>query len=252
MWRSKTVLSDTARAVPACRHRVPSWRESKRRRSTRSCRRLSTTASTGTSSRGNGCLHQRGFGAYSQAGHRPLHGQHRGLCRMLRRSISSTVASAMHQASAFSRITTASASRRFSLSFLESAGRRWAGPGRGSPLPPPPARRGGRGRLRRHRTARLIGSAHAGKAGPPAAALSAVSWRSWRCMSVNTCLRSATACLVGQPSLIEGIGQGLGAWRHPAAPRHHLTAGQHVGQADLGQVGHDASSAGTTTCRSCR
>jgi len=39
---------------------------------------------------------------------------------MLMRSISAALASAMHQASAFSLISAASASRRFSVSFLES------------------------------------------------------------------------------------------------------------------------------------
>ena len=43
------------------------------------------------------------------------------LCRMLMRSISSTSPHATHQASAFSRISRASASRFFAVSFLESA-----------------------------------------------------------------------------------------------------------------------------------
>jgi hypothetical protein len=72
-------------------------------------------------------------------------------CRILMRSISSTLASATDQASALARISIASASRRFAESFFESFSPSIGFGDRGSPPQQPPARPAARDRPHRHR-----------------------------------------------------------------------------------------------------
>ena len=149
--RSRT--ADSARAAPPSRRRVPSWRGSRRPRSACGARRRRRTPRRHSRARAGRRLPsiQRLLRTARRAPRTARRMASIVACRMLRRSISSTLARATAQAMARSLMRAGEHLAPLGVSTLESARPLMRRAGRGSPRRRTPGRRAGRARPRRPR-----------------------------------------------------------------------------------------------------